>query len=251
MDHLKLYHYTTEEQAKSILSSRQIWLSDVKSLNDGNEIHTRFKIFSSQIESSSLFSELTIRNRELFLEFIVDKLFHNQFFIACFARSEKNKHLWQHYSNGYKGRCLEFEIPLPRGGERIFQLQALPMQYRDYACCDELQSVLNKLVYPDFTQIFQEIRSNRKGHRYKILHKHKGYLQCRDAVIGAFLKYCLGTKSKEFENEQEWRLIASDGMGTWYDEKKISHEHGKRVMKFPFPEGFFTGNIYHADLSAD
>ncbi len=144
MESIKLYHYTTESGCQNIIDSGELWLSDVNSLDDGNEIIKRFKIFRQQIECSKSFEKLSHKNRTRFLNFIIDRLIEDEFFIACFCLSKTNKHLWEHYSNKYTGKCLEFEIPLPRGEDRLFALQALPMSYRDLTSCEDLQASLDK-----------------------------------------------------------------------------------------------------------
>ena len=145
MENIKLYHYTTENGCQNIIKSGELWLSDVNSLDDGNEIAKRFKIFRQQIQSSKSFEKLSYKNQSRFLDFIVDRLIEDEFFIGCFCLSNKNKHLWDHYSDKYSGKCLEFEIPLPKGIDRRFALQSLLMSYKDAASCEDLQASLDKI----------------------------------------------------------------------------------------------------------
>lgn len=248
MDSIHLYHYTTSEAADNMLRTGELWLTDVKSLDDANEIRNRLEKFKNQVTSSVGFNNLTFKARNLFVKNFLNKLLDEDIFIACFCTTEKNRHLWQEYGKKYTGKCLEFDLPLPVGDDPRFPLQTLPMIYRDAEVCANLQTELDKLAFVDLGEIFATIKGVREGHRRKLLHKHPNYIQCRDSVIENFIRYCLGSKSKKFEEEREWRLIASKRFETWFDESKICYENGKRVMKFPIPEGFFTGTVYNVDV---
>ncbi len=255
MEHLTLYHYTSEESAESIIKTRELWLTDANSLDDGKEIRARFSIFKEQVKASESFLQLSIKNQQKFSEYIIDHLVEDEYFLACFCATERNPYLWEHYAHNNTGRCLAFNLPLPDGEKRLFPLQIVPMQYKDVGSCSDLQAQLNRLVYPDLTELDDSVKRLRnKGVRkkralkvlQKSLHGQQGYLECRNAIARSYVDFCLRTKSEKHKLEHEWRLVASRHLETWFDPSRIFYhkQKQKRFMRFPMPEGFLLGIDY-------
>ncbi len=90
----KLYHFTSECNAKKIITDKRMKISRIESVNDP------FEIIGIKLES--------IEERESFHEII--KKFSKKFGILCFSATYHNPIMWAHYADNHKGICLEFSV---------------------------------------------------------------------------------------------------------------------------------------------
>ena len=47
---MSLYHYTSLEAIKSVLENKKIWMTDLRYLNDSQELYHGFEVFKMQLD---------------------------------------------------------------------------------------------------------------------------------------------------------------------------------------------------------
>ena len=113
----RLWHYTSFEGAKGITESKTIRASDVRFLNDSEElVHAkRLLIEIAEEERDSI--EALSPALQLVIKREVDLLFGSwlspnslQVFVACFSESADHLNQWRGYSRGTSGISLGFDV---------------------------------------------------------------------------------------------------------------------------------------------
>jgi len=101
-----LYHYTSIDATKSILSNNQLWISDAFKTNDENEI-----IYIKKV----LYEECFKKENNPLLRDIIEIGFENIFemmskntFLLCFSSIKNSRKLWKEYSKD-DGVCVRFK----------------------------------------------------------------------------------------------------------------------------------------------
>ena len=121
----KLWHYTSVQGFHGIVTSRRIFATHIRFLNDYEEfIHARevaAEIIADAPEWGANFFPLRLQ-----LAKAVDLAFGGQLsdlliFVACFSASEDQLSQWRGYSNGSSGVSLAFQLSAlrPPGGRGI------------------------------------------------------------------------------------------------------------------------------------
>lgn len=109
-----LYHYTTCEGTRSIISNgKALWASSFETMNDSQELKKGLNIakydlvpFLSQISIDDLTKLLTENWHKLLDEEIKKPLMRP--YILCFTESSESKLHWEMYGDNFKGIALEF-----------------------------------------------------------------------------------------------------------------------------------------------
>ncbi len=107
-----------------------------------------------------------------------------KFRVACFTKSPYSMRMWSHYANCHKGFCIEYEIPPYDSNEDLF--------------------------HSLFPVIYSNIRTN-------IVKSCMDYLNSNSVtreVLWDCYKYGLLTKSMDWIEQEEWRLISLETMLT-------------------------------------
>ncbi len=100
-----LYHYTSVDATKSIISNNQLWASDAFKTNDNNEI-----IYIKNILLETCFQKGDNSLLREVIEIGVDKIYEwmsRRTFIVCFSSIKKSRKLWNEYSKN-DGVCIRF-----------------------------------------------------------------------------------------------------------------------------------------------
>lgn len=194
-----LYHYTNAAGLEGILRSKKFRLSDIRYLNDANEMVYAIELFRDQIEKKE--SE----NQEY--SFFFKKLrdfsdpFDNSFnvYVSCFCEEGKLLSQWRNY--GIYSIGIN---PNPK-----IRAERHPTFLGGYS-----EAILRKVIYDknlqvhiideiidglfcEFKEQIKEVESNRK------------YLAQEYAMFFAnvIMEFVLAFKDEIFEEEKEWRLI--------------------------------------------
>lgn len=107
------------------LRNNQIWLSNMKCLNDK---------FEGQIEVVYEKKKFNFKFLEDALRKKVDEVMNqiiSQFYVSCFCESVSKDIMWSHYANNHKGFCIEYYSDSFESPQFIF-----PVVYKDRKIID-------------------------------------------------------------------------------------------------------------------
>jgi hypothetical protein len=123
----KMWHYTSIQGFHGIVTSEQMFATDLRFLNDREEfVHAR-NIANQMVTESSEFDEEGFPNRKFLanavtLAFESGPLTGMQLFVASFSASEDQLGQWRGYSHGSSGVSLAFDLRSfrpPAGNETL------------------------------------------------------------------------------------------------------------------------------------
>lgn len=207
---IDVWHYTNLAGLLGISSSRKIWATSILHMNDEEEYHHTFRLFSEAIKDI----EENFPNN-LFVDFI--KRFRREAkrqvsyyaFVACFSESRDQLSQWRAYSDDtgrfslrFKGRFLG---ALSDGLNN--RVEKLGLESENYALFR-----LSKIVYDDrkkveiimnFLEMIEEFILNNK-----IDSKNDNAFQVlSEMTLAVLVNLAVMLKDRAFSEEKEYRLI--------------------------------------------
>jgi hypothetical protein len=112
---IKLYHYTTARGIEGIISKREIWSTDIESMNDTKEIKYGVEVIEEEIKSAKeryegdrLVSEVFLSSIEKELENLARDRY--SIFVTCFCREGDLLSQWRGYADRGGGYSIEFKF---------------------------------------------------------------------------------------------------------------------------------------------
>lgn len=113
----KLWHYTSVQGFQGIVTSKKIFATDTRFLNDREEFTHALKIAGEVVEETPEFVANKFPARE-YLKKAVDLAFRTgplqpgrlQVFVAAFSAAEDQLSQWRGYSRGSSGASLAFDL---------------------------------------------------------------------------------------------------------------------------------------------
>ena len=184
---------------------------------------------------------LDIINRSVMLDFPkiyveqLDRLLWSKWYTACFTGSYHNSSVWAKYADGHKGACLIFEdvendnsTSLKLNYKTSNSSRTIPFREVHYAdrpgeidffrtICRTTKDTLRKLWYTDqdgnISECAAHIGSDSDEAAWKELYWNNFF---RDVTF----------KTKDWEYEQEYRLILEDGLSQFNekDDRKLTYD---------------------------
>ncbi len=113
-----LYKYFSDKDYNfDALENKQIWFSNVIDYNDPFEFHCNR--LTSFLNSKEQIDTIIKDNPDMYLKTIeyinsssqnIKQKLQNTFSISCFTQTNNNKLMWSHYTNSYKGFCVQYSI---------------------------------------------------------------------------------------------------------------------------------------------
>lgn len=204
-----LYHYTSGTSLLGILQSRQLWATDLRFLNDFEELNKGLSFFEEFIDSLSgdLAKKINKPVEEL-INILVSNIRRNAALtsinVVSFTSKSDNLRQWMSYCNCKVGYCIEFE------GNDI-----LPNHLKEYAGClqirkiDYLQDYRTKEYRATVNAFVSEIKrvlttdSNDSSHEELIA----DFSYKANEFILNCMFLASSMKSVQFQDESEYRLI--------------------------------------------
>ncbi|WP_162251060.1 DUF2971 domain-containing protein [Ensifer sp. Root423] len=188
-------HYTTLEGFRSIVANNQLWVSNIRFLNDKKEMDyglseaTRFldeRASSSRMtDDTKLFAAVKKRIKDRGIP---------SAYACCFCEQADSLGQWRGYTGGTQGIAIEFYASRLR---QQFKASNATLQKVIYGQ-DQTRKVLQQEVDNLFNQIngdlFADVLGDDRLERFETL----------------LLQLAPRFKHKSFEDEREWRLIISD-----------------------------------------
>lgn len=113
------YRYGNEDDKNSLLNN-QIWLSNMKCVDD--KFEGQLEITYSSMNLNFNFLEDLLREE---VENKIEEII-STFYISCFCESVQKDIMWSQYANNHKGFCIEYYFDSFEGPQFIF-----PVVYKD------------------------------------------------------------------------------------------------------------------------
>lgn len=113
------YRYGNENDKNALLNN-QIWLSNMKCVDD--KFEGQLEISHSSMNLNFNFLEDLLKEK---VETIIDEII-STYYIACFCESVQKDIMWSWYANNYKGFCIEYYIDSFENPQFVF-----PVVYKD------------------------------------------------------------------------------------------------------------------------
>lgn len=116
-----IYRYRCgNEYDKNSLLNDQVWLSNMKCVND--KFEGQLEITYSNMNMNFNFLEDLLKEK---VEKTIDKII-STFYIACFCESVQKDIMWSYYANNHKGFCIEYYFDSFEDAQFIF-----PVVYKE------------------------------------------------------------------------------------------------------------------------
>jgi hypothetical protein len=227
----KLWHYTSIEGFEGIVTSKTVFATDLRFLNDREEfVHTR-AVAKKIVDGTPEFDASGFRNRyyvdkAVSIAFDTGPLTNLEVFVASFSAAEDQLGQWRGYSHGSSGVSLAFDLksfrPPVHGGSlvtfapcvydsvkkeelmleaiRHFKDEALGYREKAFHEACELNPENSTLDKEKVVTEFLAANPMRRGSDQFLL----------DAIIKTrvdCLQIAALLKNAAFEEENEWRLV--------------------------------------------
>lgn len=202
LDAITLYHYTNWTGITGIVSSRSLWATDVRHLNDESEFEYGRRLaiqkldeIRSRVPGPSFVSELTAAIARL-------TTLKTQIFAASLAVGGDLLGLWRGYCTARNGYAIAFDRNRLQQLAQRRRWRLAPVIYSEAAQWECLNEV-------------EAIAVTRRGSR-------PNPRRFADQYVRSFLSLAPFLKSPDFFEEGEWRLVPQ------YSPRRIQHRGGKR-----------------------
>lgn len=100
-----LFHYTTFDALEGILSNKEIWLGNLKYMNDRLEMEFFFKSLEEALVKTHLKCTDTIK---VLFKTQLNRLKDTPTFAFSLSTTEEDASQWDRYANGGRGVCIKF-----------------------------------------------------------------------------------------------------------------------------------------------
>ena len=190
---MKLYKYCGENYLIDNLVNNQLYFNAAGNLNDVSEGLHNFEISEDLKEKLLKFFYKENITEDLLIRFETKGLINNivdhhmetlkdEVGISSFSTNNDDTTMWAHYANDSKGVCLEF---------------------------DSSNSILKNALQVSYSDSIYTIKINDE----KLLNEMFFHNQAIKLLT---------TKSKDWQDEKEWRLIAGAGMTANYEPEALT-----------------------------
>lgn len=189
-----LYHYTDMGSLNSIISNKELWFSDIRYLNDANELTYSYDIMKRVFDSvnASVYDE-NIKDLLYRLEnSLRDQVF--DLFTISFSEHRDELSQWRGYGKSSSAAAIGFDLR--------------------YCDCDlPVKPNLIKIEYNEDRQIF--LIKNLLEEYISLLKRFEGNQQIMDRLIPICCRYfrkraldlSMRFKSRHWQTECEWRMV--------------------------------------------
>lgn len=196
-----LFHYTSIEGMKSIISNNNLWATDYRFLNDAQEMMDGLDVLLKELESSehaALHHFLKLMN----VESLVTESFVNPHILSFCSTSDLLSQ-WRAYGAESEGICLEFDLFTSHLSvdEKSITTNGylVPVVYDDLIKKDIIVDII-KSIETDLLSI------NLCSESYNDLSEvDRHYIS--GMILSKFITPILSFKNKSYAEESEWRAI--------------------------------------------
>lgn len=199
-----LYHYTSIEGARSIISNgKNLWASSFETMNDNQELKRGLEIAKSdlapflQIIFDAGISNDIISNWQSFINSEIKSPTLRPY-ILCFTESHISQLHWERYADSFKGVAIEFKNTFDlSNSDKGFWVKVV---YDESTAKKQFTDYLNEAT-EKFRIDYQNTKDlTERLARKKIFDLFHTYLQI-------IFKFSVSLKENRWAGEQEWRLV--------------------------------------------
>jgi hypothetical protein len=210
----KLWHYTSVVGFHGIVTTKTIFATDTRYLNDREEFTHALKIANAVVEETEEFGPNGLPMRHFLrnavdLAFVTGPVSHSQMqiYVAAFSAQEDQLSQWRGYSYGSSGVSLAFQLS-------AFRPSAAANRALCFAPCVYRLEEKKKLVRHALLHFLSESEriwdESRKTAEQYVGALPKGSDRLSSAMshtVGSLLQIAALLKNESFYEEQEWRLV--------------------------------------------
>jgi hypothetical protein len=186
-----IFHYSCPDSIVGILSSKQLWCTDIRQVNDPDEGDHGVQIMKRVIIRKSVPSDF----RDNFLSAGIGLKTHFTSYIACFCSGTEQSHMWKKYACDSTGCAIQFDFQrLLAGAEGGSKYGLCPVIYDHNIQTTLIEKTLDIAI--DLQR--REIRTRDLGAFWS------------KVVLDSFLFWTAQFKGPQWESEQETRLWVTE-----------------------------------------
>jgi hypothetical protein len=219
-----LYHYTSAHGLLGIVSSRELWATNVLHLNDASELADARSVLDSLLEKSETWKlsddvRFFFRTIPVYLESM-----SLDYFVACFCENDDLLSQWRAYGASGAGYSVGFDAAALSDAARSAGFAFRKVEYEP----NNKKEILGKRV--------EIIRQNLEAISNELVPKNDAdwYAlgQFVSRLAAQFAPTLASMKHVTFREEQEWRLIRMQASVS-----AAGHDENSLAVKFRVAEG--------------
>ena len=206
-----IYHYTTFEGLKGILTSKKLWLTysqELKDVTDRSYAYTSVMVnlFKSDNQDAKIL--LSCLTESDILD-TIQELYDVPFYSASFCGRDDNEYLWKNYAADYNGLCLKIDDSYMK--ENIKQI--IKENYNSLDLEDQYEDKydlnVRKVLYElDESLLVEELNNTKKHLGFELSNIDSDKVTNAKFLLKLILMRFAGTiKHHSFENEEELRIL--------------------------------------------
>jgi hypothetical protein len=187
-----LFHYSTLSGVRGIVSSKALWGTLYKCLDDASEVTHGIDLFIRAFKKRKFPFEAIDKNlRKNFIELLrqEQRELRVAVFITSFCGVKENDHQWENYGQNGRGACIEFDA------SAFSQTTVMPALYRK---TDKNQLI--KTVMDQFELLVLNLFGSQHYCDQCVQHLFRAFLT---TIVTQSCRF----KKQLYEPEQEWRVI--------------------------------------------
>ncbi len=190
----RLYHYVQSWQSlMSILTTRMLWASDARQLNDSTELEHALPMCDEALDA---IRDPALRPHAELVRSGLRNRFRYKTFVACFSAAGEIESQWDQYANHHGGFCIAFDNLLLSSLDAPLGLRIMPVEYVRAAQWNRVRAMVRRAV-EDIQQAAAKTAWERQW-----------AIQSRFVLLSAELFYvCTSLKAARWRTEHEWRII--------------------------------------------
>jgi len=204
---IKLYHYTTARGIEGIISKREIWSTDIESMNDTKEIKYGVEVIEEEIKSAKeryegdrLVSEVFLSSIEKELENLARDRY--SIFVTCFCREGDLLSQWRGYADRGGGYSIEFKFNDSTTMVDINGNLKKPNLRRVLYDREEQKRIAGTLINAicEICSTFPSLERDNPD-------KEDLWSSVASYVSKTLIDFAVSFKHEGFKEEKEWRLV--------------------------------------------
>lgn len=200
---LNNYYYSENEKRFNTLKEKTVWLSNIPSLNDPYEgyryEYSDMFLCGLGVLDSKTSKEYCNQRSKSFQKMCEHS--KKSIYTSCFSKTYNNMPMWAHYSSNFEGYCIEYEIVDPSKLYDVMYINGV------LEVGMSLEKLLDELIFDSINiQQFYD-------------------------VVDKLVLYIHSAKSKQWEYEEEIRIIEKNIQETKNGYNKKIEDLGLKVTK--------------------
>ncbi|CAM3007407.1 Protein of uncharacterised function (DUF2971) [Legionella steigerwaltii] len=201
--HREMFHFTSFDNLKKILSSKSLLHTKSNELNDSLEIKYSLQYLSDILDKVGFDSSND------FLKQMIERYFEGiEIYVTCFSKKVDDLNLWRLYGDNGLGVSLGFSQNLPFQNETNMKIPNIPILTHVIYGEEVFKKKISKLAKRALTIInSQPFKSSSHQEEFK--------LELVKSLSLAVIMNTLNTKHKHFSIEEEIRSILLQGKYAW------------------------------------